>query len=71
MERLLDANEVAGAVVYLGSAANTGITGQAITVNGRRVGIRRFSVGGDTIGHRPRSRPLRGYASSSWTVRTP
>lgn len=32
--RLLDADEVAGAVVYLGSAANTGITGQAITVNG-------------------------------------
>jgi 3-oxoacyl-[acyl-carrier protein] reductase len=32
--RLLDADEVAGAVVYLGSAANTGITGQTITVNG-------------------------------------
>jgi len=32
--RLLDADEVAGAVVYLGSAANTGITGQAITVSG-------------------------------------
>ncbi|MBP2705978.1 SDR family oxidoreductase [Microbispora sp. RL4-1S] len=32
--RLLDAAEVAGAVVYLGSAANTGITGQAIKVTG-------------------------------------
>lgn len=32
--RLLDADEVAGAVVYLGSAANTGITGQAILVTG-------------------------------------
>jgi 3-oxoacyl-[acyl-carrier protein] reductase len=32
--RLLDADEVAGAVVYLGSAANTGITGQVIGVNG-------------------------------------
>jgi len=32
--RLLDAAEVAGVVVYLGSAANTGITGQAITVTG-------------------------------------
>jgi 3-oxoacyl-[acyl-carrier protein] reductase len=32
--RLLDADEVAGPIVYLGSAANTGITGQAITVNG-------------------------------------
>jgi 3-oxoacyl-[acyl-carrier protein] reductase len=32
--RLLDADEVAGPVVYLGSAANTGITGQAILVNG-------------------------------------
>ncbi len=32
--RLLDADEVARPVVYLGSAANTGITGQAITVNG-------------------------------------
>jgi NAD(P)-dependent dehydrogenase (short-subunit alcohol dehydrogenase family) len=32
--RLLDAAEVAGPVVYLGSAANTGITGQAITVTG-------------------------------------
>ncbi|HYN97396.1 MAG TPA: SDR family oxidoreductase [Pilimelia sp.] len=32
--RLLDADEVAGPVVYLGSAANTGITGQAITVTG-------------------------------------
>lgn len=32
--RLLDAAEVAGAVAYLGSAANTGITGQAISVNG-------------------------------------
>jgi 3-oxoacyl-[acyl-carrier protein] reductase len=32
--RLLDASEVAGAVTYLGSAANTGITGQEITVTG-------------------------------------
>ncbi|HEV2778343.1 MAG TPA: SDR family oxidoreductase [Actinophytocola sp.] len=32
--RLLDADEVAGPVVYLGSAANTGITGQVITVSG-------------------------------------
>jgi 3-oxoacyl-[acyl-carrier protein] reductase len=32
--RLLDAAEVAGAVVYLGSAANTGITGQVIRVSG-------------------------------------
>ncbi|MER7129884.1 SDR family NAD(P)-dependent oxidoreductase [Streptosporangium saharense] len=32
--RLLDAREVANAVVYLGSAANTGITGQAISVTG-------------------------------------
>jgi NAD(P)-dependent dehydrogenase (short-subunit alcohol dehydrogenase family) len=32
--RLLDADEVACAVVYLGSAANTGITGQAVTVDG-------------------------------------
>lgn len=32
--RLLDASEVAGPVVYLGSAANTGITGQVITVTG-------------------------------------
>jgi 3-oxoacyl-[acyl-carrier protein] reductase len=32
--RLLDAAEVAGPVVYLGSAANTGITGQVIAVNG-------------------------------------
>ncbi|GAA3443355.1 SDR family NAD(P)-dependent oxidoreductase [Planomonospora venezuelensis] len=32
--RLLDAAEVANAVVYLGSAANTGITGQVIAVNG-------------------------------------
>jgi 3-oxoacyl-[acyl-carrier protein] reductase len=32
--RLLDAAEVAGPVVYLGSAANTGITGQVITVDG-------------------------------------
>jgi 3-oxoacyl-[acyl-carrier protein] reductase len=31
--RLLDAAEVAGPVVYLGSAANTGITGQVIPVN--------------------------------------
>jgi NAD(P)-dependent dehydrogenase (short-subunit alcohol dehydrogenase family) len=30
--RLLDADEVAGPVVYLGSAANTGITGQVIAV---------------------------------------
>ena len=32
--RLLDADEVARPIVYLGSAANTGITGQAITVAG-------------------------------------
>ncbi|MEU8177412.1 SDR family NAD(P)-dependent oxidoreductase [Microbispora hainanensis] len=32
--RLLDAAEVANAVAYLGSAANTGITGQAIKVTG-------------------------------------
>ncbi|HEU4426641.1 MAG TPA: SDR family oxidoreductase [Pilimelia sp.] len=32
--RLLDAVEVAGPVVYLGSAANTGITGQVIAVTG-------------------------------------
>ncbi|REE98268.1 SDR family NAD(P)-dependent oxidoreductase [Thermomonospora umbrina] len=32
--RLLDAAEVANSVVYLGSAANTGITGQAIMVSG-------------------------------------
>lgn len=32
--RLLDANEVAGPIVYLGSAANTGITGQEVTVSG-------------------------------------
>lgn len=32
--RLLDAPEVAGPVVYLGSAANTGITGQVIPVTG-------------------------------------
>lgn len=32
--RLLDADEVAGAIMYLGSAANTGITGQVITVTG-------------------------------------
>lgn len=32
--RLLDASEVASAVVYLGSAANTGITGQVIGVTG-------------------------------------
>ncbi|GAB3156255.1 SDR family NAD(P)-dependent oxidoreductase [Microbispora hainanensis] len=32
--RLLDAAEVAKAVVYLGSAANSGITGQAIKVTG-------------------------------------
>lgn len=32
--RLLDAAEVAGPVVYLGSAANTGITGQVVRVTG-------------------------------------
>lgn len=32
--RLLDADEVARPIVYLASAANTGITGQAITVTG-------------------------------------
>jgi 3-oxoacyl-[acyl-carrier protein] reductase len=32
--RLLDAAEVAGPVVYLGSGANTGITGQVISVAG-------------------------------------
>jgi 3-oxoacyl-[acyl-carrier protein] reductase len=32
--RLLDAPEVAGPIVYLGSAANTGITGQVIPVTG-------------------------------------
>jgi 3-oxoacyl-[acyl-carrier protein] reductase len=32
--RLLDAPEVAGPVIYLGSAANTGVTGQVIAVNG-------------------------------------
>jgi 3-oxoacyl-[acyl-carrier protein] reductase len=32
--RLLDADEVAGPVVYLGSAANTGITGQVVAVTG-------------------------------------
>ena len=32
--RLLDAREVAGPVVYLGSAANTGITGQVVVVTG-------------------------------------
>ncbi|NDL56033.1 SDR family NAD(P)-dependent oxidoreductase [Phytoactinopolyspora mesophila] len=32
--RLLDAPEVAGPIVYLGSAANTGITGQVISVTG-------------------------------------
>lgn len=32
--RLLDADEVANAIVYLGSAANTGITGQLIPVTG-------------------------------------
>ncbi|MGH3586631.1 MAG: SDR family oxidoreductase [Pseudonocardia sp.] len=32
--RLLDAREVANAIVYLGSAANTGITGQALSVTG-------------------------------------
>jgi 3-oxoacyl-[acyl-carrier protein] reductase len=32
--RLLDAAEVAGPVVYLGSAANTGITGQVVSVSG-------------------------------------
>nr|MDT0656700.1 SDR family oxidoreductase [Micromonospora sp. DSM 115978] len=34
LRRLLDADEVAGAVVYLGSAANTGITGQVVAVTG-------------------------------------
>ncbi|GAA3078337.1 SDR family NAD(P)-dependent oxidoreductase [Streptosporangium carneum] len=34
VRRLLGAAEVANAVVYLGSAANTGITGQAISVTG-------------------------------------
>ncbi|WP_123788473.1 SDR family NAD(P)-dependent oxidoreductase [Phytoactinopolyspora halophila] len=32
--RLLNASEIAGPVAFLGSAANTGITGQAITVTG-------------------------------------
>jgi 3-oxoacyl-[acyl-carrier protein] reductase len=32
--RLLDAPEVAGPVVYLGSAANTGVTGQVVAVTG-------------------------------------
>ncbi|HEY7487594.1 MAG TPA: SDR family NAD(P)-dependent oxidoreductase [Streptosporangiaceae bacterium] len=32
--RLLDAEEVANSVVYLGSAANTGITGQVIAISG-------------------------------------
>ncbi|MCK9792188.1 SDR family oxidoreductase [Isoptericola sp. 4D.3] len=32
--RLLDAPEVANAIVYLGSAANTGITGQEVAVTG-------------------------------------
>jgi 3-oxoacyl-[acyl-carrier protein] reductase len=32
--RLLDAPEVAGPIVYLGSAANTGITGQVVAVTG-------------------------------------
>jgi len=32
--RLLDAPEVANAIVYLGSAANTGITGQVMAVTG-------------------------------------
>ncbi len=32
--RLLDASEVAGPVMYLGSAANTGVTGQVVTVSG-------------------------------------
>lgn len=32
--RLLDAREVASAIVYLGSAANTGITGQELSVTG-------------------------------------
>ncbi|MFE5335497.1 SDR family NAD(P)-dependent oxidoreductase [Isoptericola sp. NPDC056573] len=32
--RLLDAREVANAVAYLGSAANTGITGQEVAVTG-------------------------------------
>jgi 3-oxoacyl-[acyl-carrier protein] reductase len=34
VRRLLDADEVAGPVVYLGSAANTGITGQVVAVTG-------------------------------------
>jgi 3-oxoacyl-[acyl-carrier protein] reductase len=34
LRRLLDAAEVARAVVFLGSAANTGITGQVIAVTG-------------------------------------
>lgn len=32
--RLLDADEIAGPVAFLGSAANTGVTGQVIAVNG-------------------------------------
>jgi 3-oxoacyl-[acyl-carrier protein] reductase len=32
--RLLDAAEVAGPIVYLGSAANTGVTGQVLAVTG-------------------------------------
>jgi len=32
--RLLDAAEVAGPIVYLASAADTGITGQVIAVTG-------------------------------------
>src|SRR5690606_36461071 len=32
--RLLDAEEVARPVVYLGSAANTGITGEVVSVSG-------------------------------------
>jgi 3-oxoacyl-[acyl-carrier protein] reductase len=32
--RLLNADEVARPVVYLGSAANTGITGQVVRVSG-------------------------------------
>jgi 3-oxoacyl-[acyl-carrier protein] reductase len=34
LNRLLDADEVARPIVYLGSAANTGITGQVIAVTG-------------------------------------
>jgi 3-oxoacyl-[acyl-carrier protein] reductase len=34
LRRLLDAAEVANAVVYLGSAANTGVNGQVVAVTG-------------------------------------